>query len=138
MFYITNCHIVLKCKTNSLLREVFSMSIVCTGYGVLAPRTKNIEDFLFNLKNGVCCLEITYDYTPNNESNIWGIIKEGLEGFEHDKLLKRLPRVTKIALTAAKEAIHSSKIELSERKAGLFFGNSLGGSWRRSISEWVY
>ena len=54
------------------------MDIVCTGYGVLAPKTSNIEQFLFNLKNGVCCLESEQKLSPNNKSNIVGIIKEGL------------------------------------------------------------
>lgn len=111
------------------------MNIVCTGTGVLAPNTKNIREFLFNLENGICCLEVTHDYTPNNESNIVGIIKEILEEFENDKLLKRLPRVTKIGLAATKEAVDSSKIDLTNKRVGLFFGISLGGVGEEVFQE---
>lgn len=103
------------------------MQIVCTGYGILAPNTANINQFLFNLKNGVCCLEIENKLTPHNETNIVGIIKQGLEEFEQDKKLKRLPRVTKMGMSAAKEAIKSANLDVTNKKIGLFFGISLGG-----------
>lgn len=103
------------------------MNIVCTGYGVLAPNTTNVEQFLFNLQNGVCCLELENELTPHNETNIVGIIKEGLEEFGQDKKLNRLPRVTKIGLVATKEAIKSANLDVANKKVGLFLGISLGG-----------
>jgi 3-oxoacyl-(acyl-carrier-protein) synthase len=103
-----------------------SLNIVCTGYGIKAANTVNIEDFLFNLQNGVCCLEVVEGAGPHNETNIVGLIKEGLEEFENDKQLKRLPRVTKLGIAAAKEAIQSANLNIKGKKVGLFFGISLG------------
>lgn len=103
------------------------MDIVCTGYGVLAPNTANVEQFLFNLKNGVCCLELDRELSPNNKSNIIGIIKEELEILGKDKNLGRLPRVTKLGLVATNEAIKSANLEVKDKNIGLFFGTSIGG-----------
>lgn len=102
------------------------MNIVCTGYGVLAPNTMNVEQFLFNLQNGVCCLELENELTPHNETNIVGIIKEGLEEFGQDKKLNRLPKVTQIGIVAAREAVKSADLHVNNKKVGLFFGVSLG------------
>ncbi|WP_325167479.1 beta-ketoacyl synthase N-terminal-like domain-containing protein [Lederbergia citri] len=102
---------------------VFIINIVCTGYGVIAPNTNNIDQFLSNLINGVCCLDVYEGEGPNNETNILGLIKEELD---EDKKLKRLPRVTKLGITAAKEAIESARLEVKDKKVGLFFGISLG------------
>lgn len=109
------------------------MNIVCTGYGVLAPKTANVEEFLFNLKNGVCCLDYEQELTPHNEKNIVGIIKEGIEKFESDKKLDRLPRATKLGMVATEEAVKSARIDLKNKRVGLFFGTAIGG-----ISEQVF
>lgn len=103
------------------------MNIVCTGYGVLAPNTANVEQFLFNLKNGVCCLELENKLTPNNETNIVGIIKDGLGEFEQDRKLNRLPKVTQIGVVATKEAVNSAQLDVKNKKVGLFLGTAIGG-----------
>ena len=103
-----------------------NLSIVCTGYGIKAANTSNIDSFLYNLQKGICCLEVIEGVGPNNESNILGLINDELEECEKDKKLKRLPRVTKLGIIAAKEAIQSAQINIKVKKVGLFFGLSLG------------
>lgn len=109
------------------------MKIVCTGYGIIAPNTQNIEDFKFNLENGICSLQTFDQQGPKGESNILGLIQDGLEEFELDSRLKRLPRTAKLGIKSAKEALQSSKIDIKNKKVGLFFGISLG-----SLSEKAY
>ncbi|QDP39923.1 beta-ketoacyl synthase N-terminal-like domain-containing protein [Radiobacillus deserti] len=104
------------------------MKIVCTGYGVLAPNTINIDAYKKNLEQGNCALELEEGAGPKDESNIVGYIREGLEEFELDKKEKRLPRVTKMGIKATKEAINSARIDLEGKKVGLFFGVSLGAT----------
>lgn len=106
------------------------MKIVCTGYGVVAPGTRNVQEYLYNLQNGVCTLEVKEEEGPRNETNIVGLIKDDFEELNHDKKLKRLPRVTKMGIVAAKEAIESAQIEAADnkKKIGVFFGISLGAS----------
>lgn len=118
-----------------ILKVVNCMKIVCTGYGMIAPKTSNIKQFLDNLRNGVCCLESVDSAGPNNESNIVGIIENGLEDIEQEKELKRLPRVTKLGIVAAKEAIESAKLHVNNKKVGLFFGISLGAGGERSFQD---
>jgi 3-oxoacyl-(acyl-carrier-protein) synthase len=105
---------------------VMNMEIVCTGYGVIAPNTKNIDEFLFNLQNGVCCLELDNKLTPHHETNIVGFIKNGLEEYEGDRKFNRLPKVTQIGVVSAKEAIKSAQLDLENKKVGLFFGTAIG------------
>ena len=104
------------------------MKIVCTGYGVIAPKTKNIDDYLYNLENGICALDVAENIGPNNETSIIGLIEEGLDVFEGDKQLNRLPRVSKMGIIAAREALASAKIDLEGKKVGTFFGISLGNA----------
>ncbi|MBS4210158.1 beta-ketoacyl synthase N-terminal-like domain-containing protein [Bacillus sp. FJAT-50079] len=111
------------------------MKVVCTGYGIMAPNTKNIEAFLFNLKNGVCSLEIVEQSGPKNETNIVGLIKKELEDYEIDPKLKRLPRVTKLGIAATREAVKSAQIDLKNKKVGLFIGTSLGASGEKIFQD---
>ncbi|RCW74971.1 beta-ketoacyl synthase N-terminal-like domain-containing protein [Saliterribacillus persicus] len=104
------------------------MKIVCTGYGVIAPKTTNVKQYVSNLKEGICALEVVESAGPHDESNIVGYVKEGLEALEKDRKINRLPRVTKLGIVAAKEAIESAKIDINDKKVGVFFGISLGAS----------
>lgn len=104
------------------------MKIVCTGYGVIAPKTKNIEDYLYNLEKGICALDVVENEGPHNETNILGVIEEGLESLDGDKQMSRLPKVTKNGIIAAREAVKSAQIDLLGKKVGTFFGISLGAS----------
>lgn len=113
------------------------MKVVCTGYGILAPKTINIENYLYNLHNGVCTLEVVDKMGSKNQSNIVGVIREGLEQFESNKRFKRIPRVTQLGMVAAKEALESAKIDLSGKKVGVFFGLSLGATGEKIYQEAV-
>lgn len=73
-------------------------------------------------------LDIVEQAGPNNETKIVGVIQEGLEIFENDKKMKRLPRLSKLGVLAAKEAILSANLDVNKngQRVGLFFGISLG------------
>jgi 3-oxoacyl-[acyl-carrier-protein] synthase II len=101
--------------------------IVVTGYGIKAPNTSNIKEFLHNLVNGVCCLESVTNLTPKGESTIVGLIKDELIDIPLDKKFERLPRTTLLGMAAGKEALSHSRIgSLEGKKVGVFFGVSVG------------
>ncbi|MFJ5625525.1 beta-ketoacyl synthase N-terminal-like domain-containing protein, partial [Peribacillus loiseleuriae] len=101
--------------------------IVVTGYGVKAPNTNNIGEYIYNLKNGVCCLDTVTDLSPNGETTIIGRINSGLDEFESDKRFKRLPRATLLGMASGKEALNQARLSnLADKKVGLFFGISVG------------
>ncbi|WP_299093244.1 beta-ketoacyl synthase N-terminal-like domain-containing protein [uncultured Metabacillus sp.] len=101
--------------------------IVVTGYGVKAPKSTNIAQFIHHLKNGTCCLEAVTNLLPNGDTTIIGRIDRGLEEYESDKRFKRLPRVTLLGMAAGMEAMKHAKLSsLSDQKVGLFVGVSVG------------
>ena len=104
------------------------MKIVVSGYGIIAPKTKNVDEFLYNLKNGVNTLELIDGEGHKNESNIVGLIHNGLEELEIDRKINRLPKVAKMGIVAGREAVESAAIDLEGKKVGVFFGISLGAS----------
>ena len=104
------------------------MKTVVSGYGIIAPNTRDIDEFLNNLQNGVNVLELVENAGYNNESNIVGMIHNGFEELEKDKKANRLPKVTKMGIMAGREAIKSASIDLEGKKVGVFFGISLGAS----------
>ncbi|WP_079708747.1 beta-ketoacyl synthase N-terminal-like domain-containing protein [Paraliobacillus ryukyuensis] len=113
------------------------MTIVVTGYGMIAPKTPNIKEYLFNLQHGLCSLELVKGVGYQKESNIVGIIKEGIEDLEKDRRLKRLPKVSKLGMKAAEEALESADINLKQKNVGLFFGISLGASGEKLFQETI-
>ena len=74
--------------------------IVVTGYGVIAPNANNIEQFLYNLTNGINGLETVTNLSPKGEKTIVGKIKDSLQEFKYDKQFKRFPRVTLMGIAA--------------------------------------
>ncbi|MEC5270395.1 beta-ketoacyl synthase N-terminal-like domain-containing protein [Heyndrickxia coagulans] len=115
------------------------MKIVCTGYGIFAPNTRNIDQYLFNLKNGVCTLQVVEGMGPKGESTIAGLIQaEDMKQIEADDKLKRLPKVTKMGIAAVKEAIASSGLDVRHKKVGLFFGSSLGATGEKLYQDSIH
>jgi 3-oxoacyl-(acyl-carrier-protein) synthase len=110
--------------------------IVVTGYGVKAPKTNNIEQFLSNLRKGVCCLESINHLSPNGEDTIIGRINGSLQEFETDKRFKRYPRVTLLGMSAGKEALDKADLSnFSDKKVGVFIGTSLGAMGEMAFQE---
>jgi 3-oxoacyl-(acyl-carrier-protein) synthase len=110
--------------------------IVVTGYGVKAPKTNNIEQFLSNLRNGVCCLESINHLSPNGEETIIGRINGSLQEFETEKRFKRYPRVTLLGMSAGKEALDKADLSnFSDKKVGVFIGTSLGAMGEMAFQE---
>ncbi|HWJ78420.1 MAG TPA: beta-ketoacyl synthase N-terminal-like domain-containing protein [Niallia sp.] len=101
--------------------------IVVTGYGVIAPNTRNIDEFLTNLINGINCLELDVELAPNKKSTIIGRIDEELLDDSGEKNFQRLPKAVRMGIKAGKEALNQSNLHnLSGKKVGIFIGTSLG------------
>ncbi|WP_010529161.1 beta-ketoacyl synthase N-terminal-like domain-containing protein [Lentibacillus jeotgali] len=113
------------------------MNIVCTGYGLLAPKTTNVEQYLSNLKDGMCSLDVVDQEGPKGESNIIGSVNEGLEELEADKKMRRLPKVAKMGISAAKEALQSADLDMEGKKVGVFFGLSLGSTGEKILRDGI-
>lgn len=113
------------------------MKIVVSGYGTIAPNTRNIDEFLFNLQHGVNTLELIDGEGYKGESNIVGLIDNGLEELEKDRRINRLPKVSKLGIVAGKEALKSAGVDLAGKKVGVFFGTSLGSITERPFQDSV-
>ena len=113
------------------------MKIVVSGYGLIAPKTRNVDEFLYNLQHGVNSLESIDGEGYQNESNIVGVIHNGLEEVEEDRKIKRLPKVTKLGIVAGREALKSAAIDLDGKKVGVFIGTSLGSITERPFQDSV-
>lgn len=112
--------------------------IVVTGYGIKAPNTSNIHQFLYNLTNGINCLKNVTTILPDGMTTIVGRIEEDLQDFELDKRFKRMPRVTLMGMAAGKEAVTMSKLtKIQDKKVGVFIGTSLGSIGERAFQESV-
>lgn len=119
-------------------RRINMRKIVVTGYGVKVPGSKNIEEFLDNIRSGVCGLETIGELAPNKTTTIVGRIKEGLEEYLHDKRYNRYPRIALLGLAAAKEALEKAKIsDIRDKKVGLFFGTAIGAGPEVDFQESV-
>ena len=84
--------------------------IVVTGYGVKAPKTNNVQRFLYNLANGINCLETVTNLSPKVEETIVGKVNEGLQEFESDKRFKSIPKDTLMGMAAGKEAMNQAAL----------------------------
>lgn len=111
------------------------MKIVVSGYGVIAPNTTNVDDFLHNLQNGINSLEVIDGEGYQGESNIVGLVHNGLEELEKDRKIKRLPKVTKLGIVAGREALQSARLDLAGKKIGVFFGTSLAAVTERPFQD---
>lgn len=101
--------------------------MVVTGYGIKAPNTANIDQFLHHLKNETCCLEVVTNLSGQHKSTIVGLIDNQTLQPSKDKLYKRLPRTALLGIAAGKEALTYAKLGNTEKKkVGVFFGISVG------------
>jgi 3-oxoacyl-[acyl-carrier-protein] synthase II len=110
--------------------------IVVTGYGIKAPKSTNIKEFLYNLKEGVYCLEAVTNLTPKGETTIVGLIKDKLVEIPPDRKYERFSRTTLLGMAAGKEALTYSKLgDLGNKKVGMFFGTSVGNIGEPTFQE---
>ncbi|MCM3729379.1 beta-ketoacyl synthase [Neobacillus cucumis] len=110
--------------------------IVVTGYGIKAPKISNVQQFLYNLENGINCLETVTNLSPHGEETIVGKINENLQEFESDSRYKRFPKVTLMGMAAGKEAINQAALtNLKDKKVGVFFGTSLGSIGEKDFQK---
>ncbi|HZH61949.1 MAG TPA: beta-ketoacyl synthase N-terminal-like domain-containing protein, partial [Metabacillus sp.] len=112
--------------------------IVVTGQGIKAPKTGNVDEFLQNLINGTCCLELVKDLNHKNKSTIAGIVDSNILELDNNKLLKRLPRTALLGIGAGKEAITYANLGNSDdKKIGVFFGISVGNTGDQNFQQGI-
>jgi 3-oxoacyl-(acyl-carrier-protein) synthase len=111
--------------------------IVITGYGVKVPGGKNVSEFKQTLETGFCALETVNDLTPKGQPLTIGAIHDEIEELS-DKQYRYLPRISKLAIGSAIEAVKMSKIkEFDSNRTGVFYGTGLGGTlgYEETISD---
>jgi 3-oxoacyl-(acyl-carrier-protein) synthase len=108
----------------------FMDKIVATGYGVKVPTSGDLDQFLQNLKQRVCGLEISSEFFTDDNTTIIGRVKEGVEEFENDKTFKRYSRATILGMAAANEAMLHANLSITSdllvNRVGFFLGTSIG------------
>ncbi|WP_144451433.1 beta-ketoacyl synthase N-terminal-like domain-containing protein [Halalkalibacter nanhaiisediminis] len=96
----------------------------------------NIEEFLYNLRNGVCGLESVNNITPKGESTIVGLIKDNFDEIPRERKYERLSRPTLLGRAAGKGALsHSGLEDFKNKKIGLFFGISVGNIGEKTYQD---
>lgn len=97
--------------------------VVVTGMGIKAPKITNTENFLHVLKEGTCTLSVIQ---LNEQQVIAGVVEENFMSAEM-KAYKRYPRVSKLAIAAAKEAVEMANIaQYPSYKVGVVLGTAAG------------
>jgi 3-oxoacyl-(acyl-carrier-protein) synthase len=100
--------------------------IVATGMGIIAPKINNIDSFLEILQKGENTLQQVDRDMPKGKTNIVGLVEKGLEEYQNNKEYRKYSRAMLLGIKAAKEAVQSANINLSEHKVGLFVGTAIG------------
>lgn len=103
------------------------LNIVITGFGVNAPGINNIEELKNNLEQGICTLEEIKDFGLNDSSIVAGKIPHDYL-IINEKNYKRYPRVSRLAIKTADDAVTMAKISKIDRKRiSIVMGTSVGG-----------
>lgn len=100
--------------------------IVITGYGLKVPGGYNRSHFRDSLLAGQPCLDITPGVGPKNQDLYMGQVHEDLLDIDGVSY-KRYPRISRLAIAAAVEAVHHSGLELPPGRTGVFMGTAMAG-----------
>ncbi|GEN35227.1 beta-ketoacyl synthase N-terminal-like domain-containing protein [Aneurinibacillus danicus] len=102
--------------------------IVITGYGVKVPGGYNVDHFADTLLTGSSALDLYAGEGTEGKNIAFGVVHDRLEEIQ-DKKYRRYPRISLLAMSAAKEAIQmAGNIHLDQYKTGIFLGTALGGT----------
>jgi len=105
--------------------KIINNKVVITGFGVVGPKFSNTNEFKNLLLSDKNSFSLVENLGPNSENIVCGLISEDLEILNESKY-KRHPRVSKLAIKAAIEAISSSGIEdISSKRVAVLIGSSL-------------
>ncbi|WP_438447132.1 beta-ketoacyl-[acyl-carrier-protein] synthase family protein [Gorillibacterium sp. sgz5001074] len=111
---------------------------VITGYGVKAPQTSRVQDYLQILQQGMRTHESVAGIGPGGEALVCGVVDEPLETFQ-GKRLKHYPRSSLLALHAAQEAFESAGLENpAQYRIGVILGTCTGGLPEAEMTSYHY
>jgi 3-oxoacyl-[acyl-carrier-protein] synthase II len=107
--------------------------VVVTGMGVVSPVGNLLEEFWNNIKEGVCGIQpiTSFELKDGFDVSLAAEVKEiDIDQYITKKEQKRLDRYAQFAIYAAKEALKSAKIDMSEEnphRVGIIIGSGIGG-----------
>lgn len=106
--------------------------VVITGMGTVNPLGKNLNDTWENVKKGVCGIgPITSLDVTNHAVKVAGEVKNFDSSAVIDKKeARRMDRYSQLALVAADEAFHDSKLDMEKEdssRCGVIFSSGIGG-----------
>ncbi|WP_035100574.1 beta-ketoacyl synthase N-terminal-like domain-containing protein [Aneurinibacillus terranovensis] len=102
--------------------------IVITGYGIKVPGGYNVDHFSDTLLTGTSALDLFVGEGTEGKNIAFGVVYDRLEEIK-DKKYRRYPRISLLAMSAAKEAIQmAGHRELDRYRTGIFLGTALGGT----------
>ena len=101
--------------------------VVVTGYGVKAPGIHNKEEFKEALELGICTMDILKGLGPNDDDIVAGIIEDDFLTIK-GKNYKRYPRVGRLAIQTADDAIEMAKlVGIDPSRMSVVVGTATGG-----------
>lgn len=106
--------------------------VVITGMGTVNPLGNNLNDTWENVKKGVCGIgPITSLDVTNHAVKVAGEVKNFDSSAVIDKKeARRMDRYSQLALVAADEAFHDSKLDMEKEdssRCGVIFSSGIGG-----------
>lgn len=106
--------------------------VVITGMGTVNPLGNNLNDTWENVKKGVCGIgPITSLNVTNHAVKVAGEVKNFDSSAVIDKKeARRMDRYSQLALVAADEAFHDSKLDMEKEdssRCGVIFSSGIGG-----------
>ena len=106
--------------------------VVITGLGCITPIGNNVQEFWKGIQEAKCGIdEITAFDTTDHKVHLAGEVKNfNPEDYIDKKEAKRMDRYTQFAMTAAKEVMKDSKLnveEIDSTRFGVIVGSGIGG-----------
>ncbi|AMA72808.1 MULTISPECIES: beta-ketoacyl synthase N-terminal-like domain-containing protein [Aneurinibacillus] len=102
--------------------------VVITGYGIKVPGGYNVNHFADTLLTGKSALDLYIGEGTEGKNIAFGVVHDRLAEIQNKKY-RRYPRISLLAMSAAKEALQmTGNIHLDQYKTGIFLGTALGGT----------
>ena len=106
--------------------------VVVTGLGAITPIGNNVEELWNSVVNGVCGIAPITNYdTTDRKVTLAGEVKNfNPETVLEKAELRKMDKYTVFALTAAKEAMEDSLLDISKEdslRCGVIFSSGIGG-----------
>jgi 3-oxoacyl-(acyl-carrier-protein) synthase len=112
------------CKERDDMREE---KVLITGYGIKVPGGYNVPHFMDTLLSGQSALELFKGGGTQGKDIAFGIVHDELMEVSAKKY-RKYPRISRLAMGAAKEAVEMAGIQTFDTyRTGIFMGTALGG-----------